>query len=77
MVIKILKNYFYKRKSNYAFWLSLASAIILFLTKIGFAINNEIVIDIIKSILEILVVLGIVNDPTTKNNGYADDKNQW
>jgi phi LC3 family holin len=62
------------RMGNYAFWISLASAVLLVLTQFGVQVDNEKIMAIVKSILAVLVILGLVNNPTTVSKGFGDDK---
>lgn len=75
------------RFKNYNFWISMVSAVLLVLQnlfdiKLDIAFVNEAV----SSVLGILVVIGIINDPTKskkilpndtkiKNNQVSTDKN--
>lgn len=68
-----LKYIFLARYRNYAFWISLSSAIMLFLSTIGIEVDNDKVMNISRAILGVFVVAGIVNDPTTIGRGYSDD----
>lgn len=59
------------RMRNKAFWVALVSAVVLLIQQLGF--KNLIpsnYADIVNSILSILVMLGIVVDPST--NGICD-----
>ena len=62
------------RMGNYGFWISLASAVILALTQFGVKVDNAYVMGCVKAVLGILVLLGIVNNPTTTTKGFGDDK---
>jgi len=60
------------RFKNYALWVSIAALIPLLLSSFGIQIipNYEA---IVNSILGILVLAGILNNPTSENKGYLDD----
>lgn len=60
------------RLSNYGLWMAVAALIPLLAEAIGIKISTNYN-DIINSILGILVLLGIINNPTTKNHGLLDD----
>lgn len=62
-----------KRLRNYGFWVSLASLVLLLLNNFGVYIDESKYNGIVDSILAILVLLGILNDPTTEKKGYGDD----
>lgn len=56
---------------NYGFWISLTSAVVVFLQSIGVKIDNEIACQVVGSFCSILVVLGIVSNPSI-GRGYVD-----
>lgn len=56
---------------NYGFWLSLAGAIVIFLQAVGIRMNVPYVNEIITSFMGILVVLGIISNPSS-GKGYKD-----
>ena len=62
---------------NYGFWMSLTAAVILMLQAIGkafgFTIDNEAITSIVTSICGVLIVLGIISDPTS-GTGFIDNK---
>ncbi|MEG1500202.1 MAG: phage holin [Clostridia bacterium] len=64
---------------NYGFWTSISAAVVMFLQMLGqlfgFGINEKIVSGIIMAICEILVVLGIVSNPTS-TKGFMDEKKE-
>jgi len=60
------------RLSNYGLWMAVAALIPLLAEAIGIKISTNYN-DIINSILGILVLLGVINNPTTKNHGLLDD----
>ncbi len=60
------------RLSNYGLWLAVSALIPLLAESLGFKLPANYN-DIINSILAIMVLLGIINDPTTKNHGLLDD----
>lgn len=64
------------RFRNAGFWISSIAFILLVLQEWGVA-SLPVPSDwetLFELILTILVALGIINDPTTSNRGYADDK---
>lgn len=56
---------------TYGFWTALAGAVVVLLNALGqafgFAINNEIVTNIIMAIAGVLVVFGVVSMPKKEN----------
>ncbi|RAL27119.1 holin [Thermoflavimicrobium daqui] len=62
------------RLRNYGFWVSMTAfiAIVAELFGVDFAKGNYN--DFVNVLLSILVFFGILNDPTTENKGYLDDK---
>ena len=76
-----MKNFFKKFKS-YGFWVSLSAAVIVLLNALGrafgFSIDEKIVDDVVMSLAGLLVVLGIVDMSTNKDNSdddFDDDDN--
>ncbi|GGJ68257.1 phi LC3 family holin [Anoxybacillus voinovskiensis] len=63
-----------KRLRNYGLWISLASFILLVLQTFGVQIDAGKYNTIVNAVLTFFVTLGIINDPTTENKGYGDDK---
>lgn len=56
-----------KKFKSYTFWMSLVGAFILILQNLGlafgFAVNEEVIMNIINSVCGVLVLLGIINNP--------------
>lgn len=63
-----------KRLKNYGLWVSVAALLGMILQDVGFQITPEKYQAYIDSILTILVLAGIINNPTTKKKGFGDDK---
>lgn len=61
-----------ERLRNKAFWVSLASAILLLTQQLGFNIFPENSLEIVNTVLLIFTILGVIVDPTTP--GVADGK---
>lgn len=61
-----------ERFRNKAFWVSLVSLFVLLSQQLGINIFPDNVAEIANTILSILVLLGIIIDPTT--SGVADGK---
>lgn len=64
----------FKRFKNYGLWVSIAALIPMLYEAFGgksFPGNYN---QIVNLILSILVILGILNNPTTANKGYFDDE---
>lgn len=62
------------RFKNYGLWVSIAALIPLVLKGFGVDILPGNYEEIVVSVLGILVMAGILNNPTSNNTGYLDDK---
>jgi uncharacterized membrane protein len=62
-----------KRLRNYGLWVAVAAFIPMLLESFGLDVLPENYNQLIKSFLGILVLLGIINNPTTENKGFKDD----
>ena len=60
------------RFQNKATLLAIASTVILLIQQLGFKLPDNIA-DIVNTFLTLLVLLGIINDPTTQ--GISDSQN--
>lgn len=60
-----------KRMKNYGFWISIVSAILILLQAFGLKIDLPYINEIVSAVLGLLVILGIVNNPTD-GGGYGD-----
>ena len=65
---------FKNRLRNKAFLVALFSAVLLLIQQTGLFEVPQNVEEIFNSILLILTILGIVNNPDTDNAGIKDDK---
>lgn len=65
-----------KRVTNYGFWITLSSLVLLSLPTLGVEVDYGKYDDIVKHFLQLLVMLGIINNPTTDNSGFGDDKTE-
>lgn len=66
-----------ERLLNAGLWISLVSFIPIVLEAFGVSILPEtwgVIKEFILSLISLLVVLGILNNPTTKNKLFLDDK---
>ncbi|SFX83545.1 holin, phage phi LC3 family [Thermoactinomyces sp. DSM 45891] len=66
-----------KRWKNSGMWISLTGLIFLFLQTIGVDISpvkQGAITTVVDSVVGLLVVLGILSNPTTQNQGFLDDK---
>lgn len=66
-----------KRWRNAGLYISLVSFIPVLLECLGIKVLPEqmgVIKDVLMAIISLLVLLGILNDPTTINRGYSDDK---
>lgn len=59
-----------KRLNNKGTILSLAALIVSLLCQFGLKIDSEKVLGIIQTICSILILLGLLNDPTENTNAY-------
>lgn len=64
-----------ERLKNYGLWVSVAALVALICDSYGLNILPPNYTEITTAVLGICVMLGIVNDPTTDNHWYLDDKN--
>ncbi|GFZ31766.1 hypothetical protein CSC2_22920 [Clostridium zeae] len=62
------------RFRNYGLWVSIAALIPMVLQGFGLDILPSNYKDIINALLTILVMAGILNDPTTVAKWFTDDK---
>ena len=60
-----MKEQIIKRLRNKAFWVTLASAIVLLAQQLGLNIFPSNIADIINSVLAILTIAGVIIDPST------------
>ena len=62
---------------NYSFWVGLVACIMLVVKLLaenfGFKINEEDINNIVNSVLGLLVILGVINNPTSKNTSTVDE----
>lgn len=56
-----------KRLTNYNFWISIVSAILLILQAFDISFDIAYINEIVTAVLGLLVVIGIINDPTKTN----------
>ena len=59
-----------KRLNNKGTIVSLAALIVSLLCQFGFEIDSEKVLTIVQTICSILIILGLLNDPTDSTKGY-------
>ena len=62
-----------KRLKNYGLWIAVAAFIPMVLKAFGINVLPENYNELVTSLLGILVLLGLVNNPTTDHNGFLDD----
>ena len=58
------------RLNNKGTIISLADLIVSLLVQFGFNIDSDKVIGIVQTICSILILLGLLNDPTESTTGY-------
>ena len=63
-----------KRFKNYGLWVSIFALIPLILEGFDVHILPDNYSQIVTAILSILVMAGLLNNPTTKSKGFTDDK---
>ncbi len=59
-----------KRLNNKGTIVSLAALIVSLLCQFGLKIDSEKVLTIVQTICSILIILGLLNDPTDSTKGY-------
>ena len=59
-----------KRLNNKGTIVSLAALIVSLLVQFGLEINSDKIIGIVQAICSILIILGLLNDPTDSTKGY-------
>ncbi|MBU5487035.1 hypothetical protein KQI77_02515 [Clostridium sp. MSJ-8] len=59
-----------KRLNNKGTIISLAALIVSLLVQFGLNIDSDKVIGIVQTICSILILLGLLNDPTESTTGY-------
>lgn len=59
---------------NYGVWVSIFALIPLIAESLGFNLIPENYSQIVTGVLSILVMLGVVSNPTTENKSYLDDR---
>ena len=59
-----------KRLNNKGTIVSLAALIVSLLCQFGLEIDSEKVLTIVQTICSILIILGLLNDPTDSTKGY-------
>ncbi|GIM29835.1 hypothetical protein CPJCM30710_25010 [Clostridium polyendosporum] len=62
------------RLKNYGLWISIAAFIPIILKVFGKDVLPSNYNEIVTAILSILVMLGLINNPTSENRGFSDDK---
>jgi phi LC3 family holin len=62
-----------KRFKNYALWVALASLGLLVAQSFGLEVAADKYNEIVNAILTVLVLAGVVNNPTS-GTGFKDDK---
>jgi uncharacterized membrane protein len=62
------------RLRNYGLWVSVASLAFMLFQEVGFQITPDKWEVYVNSILGILILLGIINNPSTENKGFLDDR---
>ena len=58
------------RLNNKGTIISLAALIVSLLVQFGFNIDSDKVMGIVQTICSILIILGVLNDPTESTTGY-------
>lgn len=63
-----------KRLKNYGLWVSVIALIPMILELFGVDVMPEKFAELGNGILAVLVMAGIINNPTTETKGFLDDK---
>lgn len=64
----------FSRFKNYGLWVSIFALVPMILHGFGVKVLPDNYQSIITAVLSILVAAGILNNPTTENKGFLDDK---
>lgn len=64
------------RLKNYGLWVSVIAFIPMLMQSFGMNVLPTNYSDVAMAFLGILVLLGLVNNPTTDSKGYGDDKTE-
>lgn len=62
------------RLKNYGLWVSVLAFIPMVLEAFGVNLLPDNYDEIVKSLLSILVLAGLISNPSTENHGYLDDE---
>jgi len=62
-----------RRWKNYGLWLAVLAFIAMLCDSLGLKLLPEDYDSLCKTFLGVLVLAGILNDPTSQNPGYQDD----
>ena len=71
-----MNDFIKNRMASKSFWVSFAALIPMVLQLFGLDILPKEYSSVTNMILTLLVTMGVLNNPTTENNWYLDDKNQ-
>lgn len=61
------------RLKNYGLWISVASLVFMIIQNSGLQITPEQWNAYVNAILTVLILAGIINNPTTDKKGFGDD----
>lgn len=64
------------RLTNYNFWVSIVSAVILILQALKIKFDFVYINEVVTAVLGLLVVIGIINDPTKSSSKPKDNAEQ-
>lgn len=67
-------NFDWSRLKNYGLWVSVFALVPMVLSGFGVKVLPDNYQAIVTAVLGILVAAGILNNPTTDNKGFLDDK---
>ena len=59
-----------KRLNNKGTIISLAALIVSLLVQFGLNVDSDKIIGIVQTVCSILIILGVLNDPTESTTGY-------
>ena len=62
------------RWNNYALWSAVAGLVLLLAQTLGLNVVPEQYNQIVNALLGVLVLAGVLSNPSTDNKGFGDDK---
>lgn len=62
------------RLRNHGLWMAVFALVLLILQSFGVNVASDKYYEVVNAVLGVLVLLGIINNPTTQDSGFFDDK---